>query len=202
MIRFHYLFVSPGHNYFGHPGGSPGDRSVIEADPIKCVAGRGMRNDRLFGQFPDQCGKTVGTRNDLLVGNVYTDLTFGRFNVIAEYLYSSNENGARANLDASSYGFWVQPSYKFDKHWEADVCYSYTDTDGRGINLSDSVRSAPSGGTMDKLTNYYVGFTYYLSGNDLKIQAGYVYGEAKDIVTGGKAKTTTSGIRSQMQIQF
>jgi len=96
MIRFHYLFVSSGHNYSGHPGGPPGGRSVIEADPIKCAAGRGMRNDRLFSQLPDQCGKSVGTGNDLLVGNFYADQTCGNFALLAEYLASRNENGAGA----------------------------------------------------------------------------------------------------------
>jgi hypothetical protein len=155
-----------------------------------------------LGYLPDQGGKTVGTGNDLIVGNLYADLTLGNFSVVGEYLLSRNENGAGANKDADSYGFWIQPSYKFDKHWEGVIRYCFTDSDGRGINLSDAVRNAPSGGTMDKVSDYFVGFIYYLSGNDLKIQAGYVYAEAKDTVTGAPAKATSSGIRSQMQIQF
>lgn len=159
MMRIHHLSVSPGHNYSGHSGGPPGDRSVIEADPIKCVVGRGMRNNRLFGQLPDQCGKSVGTGDDLLVGNFHADLPFGKVGHLTGYLASRNENGAGANLDANSYGFWMRPSCKFDKHQKAVVSYNYTDSDGRGINLSGGVRSTPSGGTMDKLTNYYMGFT-------------------------------------------
>ena len=155
-----------------------------------------------LGHLPDQGGKTVGTGNDLTVGNLYADLTFGKVSFLAEYLYSSNENGAGANRDANSYGFWLQPSYRFDKHWEGVVRYSFLDSDGRGINLSDGVRSAPSGGTMDKLTDYFIGVNYCFLGNDLKIQAGYVYGETKDTVTGGTAKATTSGVRTQMQVQF
>jgi len=96
MIRFRHLFVSPGHNYSGHPGGPPGDCSVIETDPIKFVAGRGMHNARLFGQLPGQCDKTAGTGNDLFVVNFYADLAFGDFGLMAEYLASRNVNTTSA----------------------------------------------------------------------------------------------------------
>lgn len=48
MISVHRLFISPGHNYFGHHGGPPDDHPIIEADQIECVAGRGIRGDRFF----------------------------------------------------------------------------------------------------------------------------------------------------------
>ena len=57
MIRIHHLFISPGHNYFGHHGGPPGDHSVIEADQIECVAGRGIRGDRFFDFKEDYKGQ-------------------------------------------------------------------------------------------------------------------------------------------------
>lgn len=48
MIRVHYLFTSPGHNFVGHHGRAPGEHPIIEADEIECVAGRGIRGDRYF----------------------------------------------------------------------------------------------------------------------------------------------------------
>jgi len=42
------LFVSPGHNFFGHHGGPAGKNPTIEVDAIECVAGRGIRGDRFF----------------------------------------------------------------------------------------------------------------------------------------------------------
>lgn len=177
--------------------GNVGVRNSIGArKDASYVVGAGV------GFMPDQGGKTLGTGNDLFVSNVYVDVTMGNFSLLAEYLYSSNDNGAGANRDSNSYGFWFQPSYKFSKQWEGVFRYSFTDSDGRGINLSDAVRNAPSGGTMDKVTDYFIGANYYILGNDLKIQAGYVYAEAKDTITGGSAKATSSGFRSQMQIQF
>jgi MOSC domain-containing protein YiiM len=48
MIRVHQLFVSPGHNFFGHHGRSPSEHPIIEMARIECVAGRGIRGDRFF----------------------------------------------------------------------------------------------------------------------------------------------------------
>lgn len=42
------LFISPGHNYFGHHGRTPDDYPLQEVDTIECVAGRGIRGDRFF----------------------------------------------------------------------------------------------------------------------------------------------------------
>lgn len=42
------LFISPGHNYFGHHEQPPGEHPVFERDEIECVAGRGIRGDRFF----------------------------------------------------------------------------------------------------------------------------------------------------------
>ena len=79
---------------------------------------------------------------------------------------------------------------------------TYVDSDGRGLTTSDLIRSAPSGGTMDKLSEWFLGFNYYIRGNDVKWQLGYIRGESKDTVTGGSAKATTDGIRSMMQLNF
>lgn len=57
MIGIHHLFVSPGHNYFGHHGGPPGDHPILEADRIECVPGRGIRGDRFFDYKEDYKGQ-------------------------------------------------------------------------------------------------------------------------------------------------
>jgi MOSC domain-containing protein YiiM len=43
-----HLFVSPGHNYFGHHGGPAGEHPTVQVDEIHCVAGRGIEGDRFF----------------------------------------------------------------------------------------------------------------------------------------------------------
>ena len=48
MIRIHQLFISAGHNFFGHHGQPAGLNPVVEMKQIECVAGRGIRGDRFF----------------------------------------------------------------------------------------------------------------------------------------------------------
>ena len=57
MIVVHHLFVSPGHNYFGHHGGPPGKHPANRMDQVECVAGRGIRGDRFFACQPDHKGQ-------------------------------------------------------------------------------------------------------------------------------------------------
>jgi MOSC domain-containing protein YiiM len=42
------LYISGGHNFFGHHGKPPGQHPMREMEEIECVAGRGVRGDRFF----------------------------------------------------------------------------------------------------------------------------------------------------------
>jgi MOSC domain-containing protein YiiM len=42
------IFISPGHNYFGHHGKPPDDFPLIEVPRIECIAGHGIRGDRFY----------------------------------------------------------------------------------------------------------------------------------------------------------
>lgn len=48
MLRVEYLFISPGHNFFGHHGKPAGDNPILAVEQIECVAGRGILGDRFF----------------------------------------------------------------------------------------------------------------------------------------------------------
>lgn len=48
MIRIRHLYVSPGHNFFGHHGRSASAHPMVEVDEVECLAGRGLRGDRFF----------------------------------------------------------------------------------------------------------------------------------------------------------
>jgi MOSC domain-containing protein YiiM len=48
MLRVEHLFVSPGHNFFGHHGQPAGEHPIQAVEQIECVAGRGIRGDRFF----------------------------------------------------------------------------------------------------------------------------------------------------------
>ena len=47
-IEVLHLFVSSGHNYFGHHGQPAGQSPASEVTAVECVAGRGLRGDRFF----------------------------------------------------------------------------------------------------------------------------------------------------------
>lgn len=42
------LFISPGHNFFGHHGQPAGEYPISQVEQLECVAGRGIRGDRFF----------------------------------------------------------------------------------------------------------------------------------------------------------
>lgn len=51
------LFISRGHNYFGHHGRQPDDYPLEEVETIECIAGRGIRGDRFFDYKDDYKGQ-------------------------------------------------------------------------------------------------------------------------------------------------
>lgn len=48
MLRIRHLYISPGHNYFGHHGKAPGEHPILEVPRMRCVAGSGIEGDRFF----------------------------------------------------------------------------------------------------------------------------------------------------------
>jgi MOSC domain-containing protein YiiM len=51
-VKVRHLYISPGHNFFGHHEQPPGENPAVEVAAIQCVAGRGIRGDR-FLDFKD-----------------------------------------------------------------------------------------------------------------------------------------------------
>lgn len=47
-MKIRRLYISPGHNYFGHHGQPAGNNPITEIAAIECVAGRGIRGDRFY----------------------------------------------------------------------------------------------------------------------------------------------------------
>ena len=47
-MSIRHLYISSGHNYFGHHGHEPGSSPIIEVAEIECLAGRGIRGDRFL----------------------------------------------------------------------------------------------------------------------------------------------------------
>jgi len=47
-IHIHHLFISPGHNYFGHAPGQSGHHPTHAVGTVQAVAGKGLVGDRFF----------------------------------------------------------------------------------------------------------------------------------------------------------
>jgi hypothetical protein len=64
-----HLYISPGHNFFGHEPGKPSGNPVREVPSIWCVAGKGIEGDRFFGYKESYKGQITffeeETYNDL-----------------------------------------------------------------------------------------------------------------------------------------
>lgn len=58
-IKIERLFISPGHNFFGHHRLPPGDHLTIEVKEVECVAGRGLTGDRFFNFKEDYKGQVT-----------------------------------------------------------------------------------------------------------------------------------------------
>ena len=43
-----HLYISPGHNFFGHERDQPGSNPALEVPSVWCVAGKGIDGDRFF----------------------------------------------------------------------------------------------------------------------------------------------------------
>jgi MOSC domain-containing protein YiiM len=47
-MHIRHIYISPGHNFFGHYGGPPDHHAIQEVTECRCVAGRGIEGDRFF----------------------------------------------------------------------------------------------------------------------------------------------------------
>jgi MOSC domain-containing protein YiiM len=54
-----HIYISPGHNFFGHHGKLPGEAPMVEVESVECVAGKGLRGDRFFGYKENYKGQAT-----------------------------------------------------------------------------------------------------------------------------------------------
>ena len=57
MFRIEHLYLSPGHNYFGHHDQTAGEHPILAVPELECVAGHGVRGDRFFDYKSDYKGQ-------------------------------------------------------------------------------------------------------------------------------------------------
>lgn len=56
-MKIRHLYLSPGHNYYGHHGKPASHHIIHEVKSLKCIAGRGIEGDRFYDYNPDYKGQ-------------------------------------------------------------------------------------------------------------------------------------------------
>lgn len=59
LVTIRHLFISPGHNFFGHHGQPPGRHPMTDVGVVRCRAGWGLEGDRFYGYRPDYNGQVT-----------------------------------------------------------------------------------------------------------------------------------------------
>lgn len=58
-VRIAGLFISGGHNFFGHYGREAGESPTISVEQVECVAGKGLMGDRFFEHKENHKGQVT-----------------------------------------------------------------------------------------------------------------------------------------------
>jgi MOSC domain-containing protein YiiM len=56
-MKIEHIYISAGHNYFGHHGQPAGEEPAVEVREARLVAGQGIEGDRFFGFKEDYKGQ-------------------------------------------------------------------------------------------------------------------------------------------------
>lgn len=59
QVDIRQIFISPGHNFFGHYGQAAGGHEIVEVGQVVCRAGWGLEGDRFYGYRPDYKGQVT-----------------------------------------------------------------------------------------------------------------------------------------------
>jgi MOSC domain-containing protein YiiM len=128
QVLIRHLFVSPGHNFFGHHGRPADENPTLAVERVQCRAGRGIEGDRFFDYKPDYNGQItffdwaacVGLREELKRPELGADVF--RRNVVIEGLDLNSLIGRR----------FILGGVTFEGMAEAKPCYWMDSAAGPG----------------------------------------------------------------------
>lgn len=142
---------------------------------------------------------------DINAYGIHAVYTYEGFRLSGEFLGGTIENAnsqvGSVGDDVDVYGFTIMPSYKINDKWEVVASYSMVDSDGANvIDATDLVRRSNSGDEYDEGESVYIGFNYYIIGNDLKLSGGYEHATFED--TAGGKEIDIDALRLRLQLLF
>src|SRR4051812_26633199 len=59
IVSIRHIFISAGHNFFGHHGQPAGTHPAQDVPVVSCRAGMGLEGDRFYGYRPDYNGQVT-----------------------------------------------------------------------------------------------------------------------------------------------
>lgn len=145
-------------------------------------------------------GSSKSGSGDSLAYGLHANYSIGDFNVSAEGLFGTIEDQKVAGEDIDVFGFTVTPSYQINDKWEVVAAYSTVDSDGGNLlDADDLIRRSEAGSGYDEGESVYLGFNYFIKGNDLKLSGGY---EIANFEADGKDDLEVNAFRLRLQALF
>ena len=95
-MRVRQMFISPGHNFYGHSVASPGQNPTLAVSEVECVAGQGLVGDRFYGYKPNFSGQVT-----FFSWEVYQSLC-AELNLVGASSGASRRNIVVENVDLNS----------------------------------------------------------------------------------------------------
>jgi len=137
----------------------------------------------VYTMYSSEANSSVTPSSSIYTVSPYITLNYGGWYIWSSYTASGVENGKTVGgsyAQANPYGVDVSIEYRFDVGEFGKIApifkYSWIDTNGRGVQMSDVQRHATSvGGSFNNVQEFYGGINWYLRGEDLKLQIGYSY---------------------------
>lgn len=139
-------------------------------------------------QFVDQ----NTTTSEIFAGSPYENVfavgsesKWGNFGLQTDLVYAANRGGANVLTGDDSHGFLITPYYDITDKLQLVARYSYL-SDGQIGRPQQFAQRQANGGRyrpyVDGLSTLFVGVNYYICGTKLRVQGGYEWAVADNVV--------------------
>lgn len=165
-----------------------------------------------FGYKPggNTATSTPGVSKSIISYNPYLKLDWKGLSVLTELLGGEVEEGRVATTgrsNASPIGFSVTPSYMITDEYQVVFSYSHLQTNGRGVLPNAVVPGAPNpvgGRSFNRADAFYIGGSWFIVGNDVKLSAGYEWIQFENPVNSPavQGRYNVSAFRTRLQLLF
>lgn len=138
------------------------------------------------------------------IWSAYANYKVSDFDFTFEYLGGTLEDTSGGS-DANPVGLYLTGAWQLNPSFQLVGRVSTFDADGGvGADISDTFRRAPENGSAlyDEAQAYYIGANWYITGNSLKLSAGYEFVEYEKNLTGQQGDAEADGFRTRLQLLF